>query len=371
MGFNWFSYIFDIVIADIYFIFYLLMVIPVFIGIVKSIDNKSALPTIIGAIISALISFAVISYADTAQEKRIEAKREGFEHVHQKSLEQAQKEKELAQKEAEKQRKEQEEFNEWKKQQNNENSESDLTDTSSKDTSSTESDPIEAIILVLMLAGFAVPVFFTISGAAIDAMRDRRKTRKQEKYRLQEIQTTFERFEQEFHDLDQKYVNAETSPETFIKRPLILDVTYPTTAEFHRSRKAAHIQLQATRNCIELGLETPDMVELNQKIENAHQTWDILWNEANKVGIPLIEGRKARLLQKHLNVILDESATQAERSLNAKSLISLLDDIEHDLNEANQKEYVPMIETLKKRVTKAETLGILPTGTQLNDAIEA
>lgn len=365
MKFNWFAYLFNIIIADIYFVFYILMLIPAIVGLWYSVTRKMLSPSIIGILISAMVSYGVIGYADTAQEKRIEAKRQGFEHVNQKSIEQAEQEKEQAQKEAERERREQQEFEEWKAQREEQNSEEDSS------TSDTEHDPVSILMAIILLGSIGIPATFALTGATFNAVRDSRSERKYQKRKLKEAQTTLENLERGLADLDQKYANAETSPETFLKRPLILDVTYPATAEFHRARKTARIALDTAKNSISTGNIPANLHELDQKIETAHRAWDTLWNEANKTGIPLIEGRKARLLQKHLNVILDESATQAERSLNAKALISLLDGIEHDLSKAGRKEYLPMLETMKKRATKAETLRILPAEHQLNDAIEA
>lgn len=125
------------------------------------------------------------------------------------------------------------------------------------------------------------------------------------------------RYVERFGALQRKYVDAETNPETWLYRPLLLDVTEADTAEFHRKFALASDVM---------GGEQPGTVEeldhAGGALHEAEQAWEVAVDSANHAGLPVLSsGQRAplRRAQRALALALDERATLSERRLSLDS----------------------------------------------------
>lgn len=210
----------------------------------------------------------------------------------------------------------------------------------------------------LVVLGYGIKV----SSSLVSDRRSKRKKKKAQK--LDNIQ----RYKQQrtlFEQLETIYAQAETNKETLLYRPVILDVTYPETATFHREFNQARRELEIATLNIDKDLPV-DTEKLEKEIEQAQVAWDILMAKATQIGFPKIEGRQARLLQKHLDTILDETVTDEERSLNLDALNRILSDVKANLSAGKEHGLVHVVQEVQKRVEHSKGLGMIATSGRLS-----
>lgn len=194
-----------------------------------------------------------------------------------------------------------------------------------------------------------------VSSSLVSDRRSKRKKKKAQK--LDNIQ----RYKQQralFEQLETIYAQAETNKETLLFRPIILDVTYPETAAFHRELKQAQLELEIAAKNLENKVPI-NTDKLEAEIAQAQRAWDVLVAKSIEIGFPKIEGRKARLLQKHLDTVLDESVTVEERNRNLEALTSILADVKKSLTDSDELRLAHVVQEVQIRVEMSEGLGMI------------
>lgn len=188
--------------------------------------------------------------------------------------------------------------------------------------------------------------------------RKEKKARKADNARRYAQQKTL------FEQLEATYTQTETSKETLLYLPIMLDVTYPETAAFHREFNQARRELEIATDNVNKNLLV-DTEKLEKEIEQAQIAWDNLLAKATQIGFPKIEGRQARLLQKHLDTVLDEAVTDEERKRNLEALTRILEDVKAKLSADKELGLVHVVQEIQKRAQRSEGLGKIASSEKL------
>lgn len=226
----------------------------------------------------------------------------------------------------------------------------------------TESDipwnTISWVVIALSVAGIIIYSMMKLIPEINQSRKDKIKDNKQKKKIHEEISSRKMSINDRFNTIKGLYAEAEISPETLLYAPLILDVYYPLTAEFHRNLKNSqrNIDTITHRNDKNSML---DIIEAERSLDVLEDSWKDLKENAYKIGIPVIDAKTSERAKKILSQVLDETITPEERKVYADKLIAMLKDNQKKLSRAQQEEMGRIIDIISEKILGAVEQGQL------------
>ena len=229
----------------------------------------------------------------------------------------------------------------------------------------------------ISLGTFVTVMILVVFGKVIPHMRENKREEERaaaEEYaRLTELETKYNQIKARMQNVTDDYSNRESSPETILFCPLILDVKYEPTRIFQNNFKNTQEYFE---NIQEEKLDDIDLEELENIVEITEKSWYELVHKASNVGFPIISKETSKKAQKMLQIVIDESSQPEERIAYAERLVKLLEDEKEHLKPyqfKQKKEFNSLINIVSSRIMDASKDGKMPTRLQKGNllALEA
>lgn len=206
----------------------------------------------------------------------------------------------------------------------------DKRDTSVNNNIDTESinipwDVIGQIALLILLSVIVLTIIVLTLSYVVKKIKQYNVSKKQQLSILEHNNKEWKNLQDRYDKIMFLYVNAESSPETVIYRPVILSTSYSLTRDFHNNKEIAF-------NILESRIDLDKCREAVKTLEN---TWYNLYETAENVGLPGVNIADKRRAANLLRMVQDESYGVPERSNALSKLKSILDKIEFSLKEKN------------------------------------
>ena len=157
-----------------------------------------------------------------------------------------------------------------------------------------------------------------------------------------------------FATLQSEYLEAEMSPETWLYRPLLRDVTDPCTGTFHEKFAIASDVMGGSQPETLAGID-----HAGTALHAAESAWRVAVDNASEVGVPVMSAdqrAQLRRAQRALAVALDERASRPEREA---SLVAARD-LAQQIFEAVMPRHKKAIDESFQKQAKAIGLRRLP-----------
>ena len=157
-----------------------------------------------------------------------------------------------------------------------------------------------------------------------------------------------------FAALQSEYLEAEMSPETWLYRPLLRDVTDPCTGTFHEKFAIASDVMGGSPPETLAGID-----HAGTSLHAAESAWRVAVDNASEVGVPVMSAdqrAQLRRAQRALAVALDERASRPEREA---SLVAARD-LAQQIFEAVMPRHKKAIDESFQKQAKAIGLRRLP-----------
>lgn len=113
------------------------------------------------------------------------------------------------------------------------------------------------------------------------------------------------------------YMEVETSPETILEAPAILDVTVPETSKFHDDLQCARAEMDQW-NVMPLDDKKNHLQDAYRKVSEVRESWDAAIDNAYKIGLGRLSTTEKRRADNLLRVILREVDTEEARRAQEK-----------------------------------------------------
>lgn len=229
----------------------------------------------------------------------------------------------------------------------------------------------------ILLGTFVTVMILVVFGKVIPHMREKKREEERaaaEEYaRLIALETKYNQIKARMQNVTDDYSNRESSPETILFCPLILDVKYEPTRIFQNNFKNTQEYFE---NIQEEKLDDIDLEELENIVEITEKSWYELVHKASNVGFPIISKETSKKAQKMLQIVIDESSQPEERIAYAERLVKLLEDEKEHLKPyqfKQKKEFNSLINIVSSRIMDASKDGKMPTRLQKGNllALEA
>lgn len=188
------------------------------------------------------------------------------------------------------------------------------------ETSSTDIDwgLIGLIALITIGALIALAIIALIVRAGWKAHTRRRDARQLAAAEAAELDGRWNQITQRLGKVQNAYTTAETDPRTVLERPIIRDVDYAATRNFHNALSDADAAVERHY----------DLDYATSAVDAAEAAWSTLWSTAEKIGIPGVSTADKRRAHNLLNRVLDPSVDAPEREAARRKLDNIIADSE-------------------------------------------
>ena len=224
---------------------------------------------------------------------------------------------------------------------------------------------ISWVVIALSVTGIIIYSMIKLIPEINQSRKDKIEDNEKKKKISEEISSRKKSVIDRFNTIKGLYADAEISPETLLHAPLILDVYYPLTAEFHRNLKNSQRSIDAITHQNDEN-SMLDIIETERSLDVLEDSWKDLKENAYKIGIPVIDAKTSERSKKMLSQVLDESITPEERKVYADKLIDMLKDNQKKLSRSQQEEVGRIIDIISEKIFGAVEQGQLtPSNTTM------
>lgn len=213
-----------------------------------------------------------------------------------------------------------------------EESDDQTTATTTPSPTSGPQDQVDPVNIPWGSIGLGVLIFIAVillvlAARALWQLRTRRRAAKdKDRQDAAELQGRWERIDERMAKINDVYLTAETDPITVLERPLIRDVSYELTRNFHTALADATAALQ----------RRTDIAYATSKVNDTEAAWASLWSTAGTIGLPGVSPSDRRRARSLLDRILDESVDAPEREAARRKIDDILNssDLDQDASGA-------------------------------------